>query len=110
MPLVELLLPVDEPDVPVVDEPAPDDLGDDVELRLESGEADGEPPSLRVHAVVPNASASAKNIERALVISHLLPHSPATVMPRAVAATGRALGNPTQTVAGTADAGRCDDV
>ena len=79
-----LLLPVvDEPDpgVPVVGEPAPverfvvepDPVPDEYEPRLESGDADGEPASLRLHAAVPTAITSAKNTERALVISHLPP-------------------------------------
>jgi hypothetical protein len=59
--LVLLLPDVEEPDVPVVVEP-----------RLESGDAEGEPPSLRAHAVTPTAITSAKNTERAFLISHLL--------------------------------------
>ena len=55
--------------LPVLDEPVP---AGGVELRrLESGDADGEPVSLRLHALTPTAMTSAKNTERALVISHL---------------------------------------
>jgi hypothetical protein len=71
---------VDDPELPVEDdpvplaEPEPGEPDDDEEpLLLESGDADGDVPSLREHAVTPIAITSAKNTERALVMSHLLP-------------------------------------
>jgi hypothetical protein len=68
-PGVVLVPLLEEPDVPLLEEPEP---AGGVELRrLESGDADGEPVSLRLHAVTPTAITSAKNTERALVISHL---------------------------------------
>jgi hypothetical protein len=84
--LVLLLPDVEEPDVPVVAEPLPverlvvepEPVVPDVEPRLESGDAEGEPPSLRAHAVTPTAITSAKNTERAFIISHLL----RSVLPR----------------------------
>jgi hypothetical protein len=78
-PGLVLVLPlVEEPDVPLAGEPAP------VERLVEEpdpavpeeyeppGAADGDPASSRPQATVPNATASAKNAERALVMSHLL--------------------------------------
>jgi hypothetical protein len=89
---VLLLLPV----VPVVDDPLPAGrfvvepepvvpdvepepaVPDEDEPRLEPGDADGDPVSLRLHAVTPTAITSAKNTARAFVMSHLL----ATGLPR----------------------------
>jgi hypothetical protein len=78
---------------------------DEDEPRLESGDADGDPPSLPVHAAVPTAITSAKNTGRALIISHLLASRTATVMPRAPVTSSR-IDEPTRPMAGTRNARR----
>jgi hypothetical protein len=85
LPVVLLPAPLPEPVVPLVDEPEPVvERSDDVEpvpdvpyedeLPLDPGDADGEVPSFREHAVAATTVTSAKNSDRALVMSHLLSH------------------------------------